>query len=114
MLDKKFRLRKQKDFDRIFKEGVYFTDQYLLLKVMKNDLGLTRFGFVVSNKISPVAARRNRIKRVMRETARSYQNDIKEGYDCLFIAKKGLEEVESEDIRIGVDKLLRKSGLLKK
>lgn len=114
MLDKKFRLRKQRDFDRISKEGIYFSENFLLLKAMRNDSGITRFGFIVSNKISSVAAKRNRIKRIMRETVRSFQKDLKEGYDCLFIAKKGITEKKSEEIGMVVEKLLRKSGLFKK
>ncbi|MFA6097514.1 MAG: ribonuclease P protein component [Candidatus Paceibacterota bacterium] len=113
MLDKKFRLRKQKDFDRISKEGVYFSEHCLLMKAMRNELGVTRFGFIVSNKISGVAAKRNRIKRLLREAARSLQDKLKEGYDCLFIAKNSILEKESGEINGAVEKLLRKSGLYK-
>ena len=113
MLDKKFRLRKQKDFDRISKEGVYFSEHCLLMKAMRNDLEITRFGFIVSNKISGVAAKRNRIKRLLREAVRSSRDKLKEGYDCLFIAKGSIVEKESEEIKWTVEKLLRKSGLFK-
>lgn len=113
MLDKKFRLRKQKDFDRISKEGVYFSEHGLLMKAMRNGLELTRFGFIVSNKISGVAAKRNRIKRLLREAVRSLHGDLKEGYDCLFIAKNAITEKEAGAINATVEKLLRKSGLFK-
>jgi len=114
MLDKKFRLRRQKDFDRISKEGIYFPERCLLLKAMRNDLGITRFGFIVSNKISGAAAKRNRVKRLLREAVRSFQDDVKEGYDCLFIARNNIIERKAEEVSMIVEKLLRKSGLLKK
>jgi len=113
MLDKKFRIRKQKDFDRISKEGVYFSEHSLLMKAMRNDLGITRFGFIVSNKISSAAAKRNRIKRLLREAVRSFQNELKEGYDCLFIAKNSIIDEESDALNAAVGKLLKKSGILK-
>lgn len=113
MLDKKFRIRRQKDFDRISEEGVYFSEQCLLMKAMRNDLEITRFGFIVSNKISSVAAKRNRIKRLLREAVRSFQNDLKEGYDCLFIAKNSIVDKEADIINPAVERLLRKSGIFK-
>lgn len=113
MLDKKFRLRKQKDFDRISKEGVYFPEHFLLMKALRNDLEITRFGFIVSNKISSVAVKRNRIKRLLREAVRSLQNNLKEGYDCLFIARNGIMEKEAHEINSAVERLLRKAGIIK-
>ncbi len=114
MLDKKFRLRKQKDFEKMFKGGIYLSENFLTLKVIKNDLTISRFGFIISNKISKSAAARNRTKRRLRESVRSIQGRIKDGFDCLFISKHGIVEKESTEISMVVEKLLKRSGLLKK
>lgn len=114
MLDKKYRLRKQKDFEKMFKGGIYLSENFLTLKVIRNDLPLSRFGFIISNKISKSAAMRNRTKRRLRESIRGIQDRIKEGYDCLFISKHGIVEKESADINMAVEKLLKRSGILKK
>ncbi len=111
MLDKRFRLRKQRDFENIFNGGMYLSDGFLALKSKSNNFGCSRFGFVVSNKISNIAAKRNRIKRIMREYIRINMPNLKEGFDCLFIAKKGIAEKNSKEIKECVDKLLKRSGL---
>jgi ribonuclease P protein component len=114
MLDKKFRLRKQKDFEKMFSDGAYFSESFLSLKVIRNELSVSRFGFIVSNKISKSAAKRNRTKRRLREAVRGVQERAKEGFDCLFISKKGIVEKDSTEISATVEKLLKRSGILKK
>jgi ribonuclease P protein component len=114
MLDKKLRLRKQKDFERMFTDGVYFSENFLTLKAIRNGLPGSRFGFIVSNKISKSAVTRNRIKRRLRESVRGIQDRVREGFDCLFISKKGIAEKESIEISMAVEKLLKRSGILKK
>ena len=61
------RLKKQKDFENVFKTGKGFKQSSLYLKVQKNDLKSTRFGFIVSKKFSKKAVERNKIKRILRE-----------------------------------------------
>ncbi|MCK5466404.1 ribonuclease P protein component [Candidatus Parcubacteria bacterium] len=113
MLKKELRIRKQKDFDNIFSKGAYFSEKFLALKVVKNDLEISRFGFIVSNKISKKAVERNRIKRLLRETVRLKQNKIKSGFDAIFIFRGKEVEKSFEDVDAIVEKLLKRSGLLK-
>lgn len=114
MLDKKFRLRSRKDFERIFKEGIYFPEDWLVLKIARNNMAITRFGFVVSNKISKVAAKRNKIKRMLRESIRTSSVVVVGGFDCLFIVRRDVSEKKTTEVRVVVEKLLNKCGLLKK
>jgi len=114
MLDKKFRLRKQKDFEKMFTDGTYFSEHFVSLKVLKNDLIVSRFGFIVSNKVSKSAALRNRAKRRLRECIRIVQDRVKGGFDCLFISKKGIVERGFAEISADVEKLLKRSGILRK
>lgn len=114
MLKKRFRLRKQRDIEKMFKEGDCFYDKLLFIRTLKNGTDITRFGFIVSNKVSSVAARRNRIKRIMRETIRSYQGRLEKGFDCVIVARKSIENAGSNEIRAVVEKMLKRSGLLRK
>ncbi len=112
MLKKEFRIRKQKEFDRIFKKGAYFSERFLALKTVENNLEISKFGFIVSNKISKKAVERNRIKRLLREVVRLKYNEIKPGFDAIFIfrgkeVKKSFDEVDTV-----VENLLKRSGLL--
>ncbi len=67
MLGKENRLRRKKDFEEIFKKGRSFKESFLVLKILKNNLKVSRFGFVVSQKVSKKAVVRNKIKRRLRE-----------------------------------------------
>ena len=113
MLKKEFRIRKQKDFDRIFgKEGIFFSHSFISLKTVGSDFPYPRFGFIVSNKVSKRAVRRNRTKRLLREAVQAAWPHIKPGIDAVIIARSDLSEKELGEVKTAVDILLKKSGLL--
>ncbi|MCK5123315.1 MAG: ribonuclease P protein component [Candidatus Pacebacteria bacterium] len=114
MLKKELRIRKQKEFDNIFKKGAYFSERFLALKTVENDLEISRFGFIVSNKISKKAVERNRIKRLLRETIRLRWNEIKPGFDVVFIFRGKEVKKSFDDVDIVVENLLKRSGLVVK
>lgn len=62
--------------------------QTFLLKIHKNDLSLSRFGFVIGKKIDKRAVVRNKTKRVIRSCIEELLPKIKNGYDMLFILQK--------------------------
>ncbi|HUV81411.1 MAG TPA: ribonuclease P protein component [Patescibacteria group bacterium] len=113
MLSQKNRIQKKDDIERIFKKGKSFKEGSLLLKTLKNDLDASRFGFVVSKKISKKAHIRNKIKRRLREIIRLEIKLLKPGTDNLFVALPGLEKKEKfEDFKEIVGKLLKKADIL--
>jgi len=114
MLKKHLRLVKQKDFENVFDKGRYFSEDFLSLKVVKNNLDNFRFGFIVSNKISKKAITRNRIKRLLRESIRLLHKDIKPGFDGVFVSKNKAVDKSFGEINLCVEKLLKKSGLFVK
>ena len=62
MLKKENRLKKKKDFERIYKKGRGFKGDSLFLKILENKEELTRIGIVVSKKVSKKAVQRNKLK----------------------------------------------------
>ena len=99
MLLKKYRLSKKKDFERIFKEGKYYRQDFVYFKIAKNNLEIRRFGFVVSLKISKKAVMRNKIRRRLSEIIRLRIQQIKPGLDIVIltqpeIAGKSYLEIE--------------------
>lgn len=112
MLKKEFRLRKQKEFKNVFSKGFYFSGSFLSLKIAKSNLQICRFGFIVSKKVSKKAVERNRAKRLLRESIRLTQKNIKTGFDAVFISKAGIVGKDFEEVNSAVEKLLKRSGLL--
>jgi ribonuclease P protein component len=112
MLKKDFRLRKQKDFDRVFGSGSFFSQGFLALKTVPNGLPSSRFGFIVSNKVSKKAVSRNRIKRLLRESVRLSFEQIKPGFDIAVMARADISKKSFVEVNVAVDSLLKRSGLL--
>ncbi len=108
MLPKENRLSKEKDFERVFAGGKSFKEKKIVLKKAENNLDFSRFGFIVGKRVSLKAVERNRIKRKMRESAKT--NNLKKGYDAVVIALPGIKEDEIEnDMRM----LFKKSRMFK-
>ena len=77
MLSPKNRLNKKKDFDKVFKKGRSNFDGLLGVKMIKkNKQEFSRFGVIVSSRISKKAVVRNKIKRRIKNIiAKKYFNN---------------------------------------
>ena len=113
MLAKRNRLKKQKDFERVFKKGRGAKEDFLYLKVVKNELKSSRFGFVVSKKFSKKAVLRNRIKRRLAELIRIKLPKIKKGIDVAIVVMPEFGTRDFWEIEEIVDKLFEKAKIIK-
>ncbi len=110
MFKKKYRLTKQKDFDKIFKTGYSSFDKIMGVKVIRNGLKYNRFGVIVGKKISNKAVIRNKIKRRIRETLKIY--NIQKSFDIIIIALPAIKDKNYQDIHISLKKNLKKLNLI--
>jgi len=111
MLSKKNRLKKKKDFEEVLKKGKGFKEDFLVLKVKNNNLKTSRFGFIVSQKLSKKATVRNKIKRRLRECVRRVLPRIKKKVDGVIITKPGLELRDFWEIEEIINQLFKKAKL---
>ncbi|MFH1225793.1 MAG: ribonuclease P protein component [bacterium] len=86
MLPRQHRLIKEGDFNRAFRRGRSNFAKLIGVKVVKNNLVYSRFGFIVSNKVAKKANKRNLIKRRLRAIVHRELGKIKPGYDLVIIA----------------------------
>jgi len=86
MLNKKYRLRRRKDFRRTYKQGLSAKNSSFIVYWRANGLETYRVGFSVSKKIGG-AVQRNRVKRRLREACRLELSHFLKGYDYIFIAR---------------------------
>lgn len=114
MLPSQNRIKKESDFFLIIKKAKAFNSDLLVLKKAKNNLKDSRFGFVVSQKISKKAVVRNKIKRRMREIIRKCLKQIAPGFDFVFFARKSITEKTFQEIEEGIKNILLKAGAIKK
>jgi len=98
MLKKKYRLSK-KDFETALrKKGAYLKVDFLKLKVVYNNLGLSRFGVSCGIKISKKAVVRNQIKRRINESLRLNFSSLKPGFDILIMPEPVVIEKTYQEI----------------
>ncbi|MCX6722084.1 MAG: ribonuclease P protein component [Candidatus Staskawiczbacteria bacterium] len=112
MLSKINRIKKKKDFEIIFKNSKSFKNNLFIFKIKRNDLGLNRFGFVVSHKVSKKATVRNKIRRRLADLMRKKTTDIKTGVDLVIITLPGIEKKTFSDLKEAINTLFIKSGLM--
>lgn len=112
MLPKQYRLKKRIAFNATYRTGVsYHKDGVTLFCGKKKQEGVaTKIGFVVSKKIHKRAVRRNRIKRLMRESVRLYIKN-NENFDTkymslIFVASARLLDKNFAEVDKGINKLM--------
>lgn len=103
-----FRLKKEKDFNLVFGKGKRaFSDSLTLIYLPAKNL---KAGFAVSKKHGG-SVKRNRIKRLLRESFRSFLPQFRENFFFVFIPK--IQEEYSLNIFISdMKKMFKKSKIL--
>lgn len=102
MFKKKFRLTRDKEFEKIFKQGKSSYDQFLGIKTVKNELNFNRYGVIVGVKVSKKAVERNKIKRRLREILKKYQEKLQLGYDLAVIVLPKSKQASYEELEKAV------------
>ena len=113
MLPKDYRLKKRSAFAATYRTGKTLHKDGITVFIgkEKNNEFPTRVGFVVSKKIHKRAVKRNRIKRLMRE---SYRLLIKEGaipdryISLIFVASSKMLDMSFKDTDNAMRKLVYK------
>jgi len=82
------RLRKQADFDRVYRARVYAADDVLIVNGDANGLAHSRLGLSVGAVVGN-AVTRNRWKRIIREAFRLSRQEIPLGLDLVVRPQKG-------------------------
>ena len=79
-------MRKSADFSRVYREGRSKADEMLVLYCLKNEAAKTRLGISVSKKVGNSVIR-HRVKRLVKEAFRLHEDAIRQGYDCVVVAR---------------------------
>ena len=106
MLKKSFRLRKKKDFARVFRYGKPLFFNGFGCKYIKNNLENDRLGFSFSKKYLKTAVLRNRFKRRMVGVYNKRYNF--NGVDIVFFLTQPHEKLQSDAIEAFLEKINQK------
>ena len=107
-------LKKNYEFKKVLSKGSFYVSKHIILYVKKNNKKANYVGFAVNTKIGK-AVRRNRIKRIIRESYKLEKNNIDIGYDIVFLWNKNAKDdkiVKSQVIRVEMVELFNKANMV--
>ncbi len=114
-MDKKYRLRKNIEFNKVYKNGRSYWNKYLVIYVYKNPANkgnITKVGYTITKKIGN-AVTRNSIRRRMKEIVRLNFSNIKPGYDIIFIPKKNIVNLSYKELENSMIHILKIAKIYK-
>ena len=106
-------LRKQKDFNRVYKKGKSRGSKYVVVLYRKNNLGYTRTAFVSSKKVGN-SVERNRSRRLMKESYYSVRDKIRKSYDIVFVARNSINGAVMSEVQHSLYGILKACDLFDK
>ena len=110
-LDQRFRpqerLRRRKEFDRVYQKGKRLYLPYLKILLLPNELGYTRLGLSVSRKFGK-AVKRNRAKRILRELFRRHKKIFPASHDVVLVPRIEILAKSQKEILEDLRKILEK------
>ncbi len=110
IVKRRYRVRTNKQFQEIRRQGRSYANHLLVLCALPNNLPYSRFGFAVNSRIGN-AVRRNRIKRRLREIVRLQQESIQPGWDIVLIARQPIRSADYHEMETACARLLRRAQL---
>lgn len=113
MLASQHRL-KGAEYEKIKKQGkVFQSEDFGFVYYKRKDDDHSKFGFVISTKISKQAVSRNRIRRALVETVRRNISSVPKGSSCIFLVKKSMSSKTTDEIMRQAELFLKKTDFLK-
>jgi ribonuclease P protein component len=104
-------LRRQKDFDRVYRKGKSVGSRYVVVFTLKNHLPYPRIAFLASKKVGN-SVQRNRARRLMKESMRLTEIQLPEGYDYIFIARNTINDAKCPQVRRSLEDALKRTGVI--
>lgn len=111
-MKRKFRIRKNAEFKAVYKRGRSFSNELLVLYVFKSNKKLNRVGISVSKKVGKSVIR-SRVKRLINESYRLNNSNLRENFDFVFIARNTTKDQTYFKIEEAMKNLFKRAGLYK-
>lgn len=98
-------LRKNRDFQKVYGQGVSYADRLLVMYICENGTDRNRLGISVSKKVGNSVVR-HRVTRLIRESYRLNEEFFQRGLDIVVVARvkakdKRYQDVESALMHLG-------------
>ncbi len=108
MLARTYRLRKNSDFQRLYRTAKRFATPNLVLYYTPSHLKYSQVGFVVSKKVSKSAVVRNTLRRRASGVVEEMFANIKEPVKMIVLIRKDFSGMNPIEIKAEINKLLER------
>ena len=105
-------LKRNSDFQRVYREGKSYANRYLVLYVLQNQTERNRLGISVSKKVGNSVVR-HRMARLIRESYRLQEDMFNSGLDMVIIARPGAASIGYEEAESALLHLAKLHHLIK-
>ena len=91
-------LKKNKDFQIVYRKGKSYANRFLVMYIKKNDMGKNRLGISVSKKVGNSIVR-HRLTRLIRESYRLQEEYFLCGYDIVAVVRVNAKNSSFADMK---------------
>ena len=105
-------LKKNMDFQNVYKNGKSYANKYLVMYVLENNLNKNRIGISVSKKVGNSVIR-HQITRLVRESYRLQEDVFNSSLDIVVIARSNARDVRYREIESALLHLGSLHGIIK-
>lgn len=105
-------LKKNRDFQNVYQNGRSYANKYLVMYVLKNNLGKNRIGISVSKKVGNSVVR-HRLTRLVREIYRLHEEMFNSGLDIVVVARVNAKSILYTDMESALLHLAKLHTILK-
>ena len=114
-MERKFhpeRLTRRWEFQRGYKKGKKYWNSSFVVYVSRNSLNVVRLGITTSKKLGN-SVKRNRVKRLIRESFRLSRNRICPKYDLIVVGRTAALNMKCQQAKSSLLQLFRQAKILK-
>ena len=91
-------LKKNNDFQVVYRNGKSYANKYLVMYVMENGLERNRIGISASKKVGNSVVRHH-LARLIRENYRLLEENFQCGYDIIIVVRVSAKEITFADMK---------------
>ena len=108
-------LKKNYEFRKVLSKGKYYSGKYIEIFALKNNSYKNKLGIAISVKLGK-AVKRNKVKRLIRESYRLIEEKLEIGYSIVFLWKKKMDikEATFSNVNKDINNIFEKMGIIKK